>query len=261
MHETSYLKMKAFRDTHLSSPDGSLPLRVLDIGSAAHIDQPSYRSLFEPPRFEYVGVDMADGFNVDVVLSDPHRWDEIPTASIDVVVSGQMLEHDPWFWVTMGEIGRVLRPGGWCCIIAPSRGPAHFFPRDCWRFYPDSGAALMAYGGLEVVEAGVESGSFRRRAGIEWGDMMAIGRLPRMDESRHLAHLDRLALVAATLPDGELPTHEMLRGPAIVSYERTGGASTLGWRPYLLRKAISHLQWWVWNLASPRWRERLQRLR
>jgi SAM-dependent methyltransferase len=259
MHETSLLKMQAFRDTYLVS--ASVPLRVLDIGSAAVEGQFSYRTLFEGPSFEYSGADLAPGFNVDVVLEDPHRWIEIATSSIDVVISGQMLEHDPYFWVTVGEIGRVLRPGGWCCIVAPSRGPAHFYPLDCWRFYPDAGAALMTFGGMEVLETWVEPGSFRSRPGVEWGDNVTVGRLPEMDESSHRRHLERLSLVAATLPERPLPHYSSLRGPAMVEYERMTRSGVLRWRPYLLRKSISHVKWYVWNSASPRWRSRLTRLR
>lgn len=259
VHQTSYLKMKAFRDAYL---DGTgEPLKVVDVGAASIEGQPSYRTLFEGAGFDYLGVDLSPAFNVDVVLKDPHRWVEIATGSVDVVISGQMLEHDPYFWVTVCEIGRVLRRGGWCCIIAPSRGPAHFYPRDCWRFYPDAGAALMTFGGLDVVETWVEPGSLRSRAGVEWGDNMTIGRLPEMDESEHQQHLSRLSQVAATLPERALPTYSALQGPATIAYEQMAHSGVLRWRPYLLRKAISHAKWHAWNSASPKWRRRLARLR
>jgi len=259
MHETSYLKMKAFRDSYLGSIEG--PLRVIDVGSASIEGQRSYRALFDAPKFDYVGVDLAPAFNVDIILKDPHRWTEVPTASTDVVISGQMLEHDPYFWVTICEIGRVLRPGGWCCIVAPSRGPAHFFPRDCWRFYPDAGAALMTYGGMEIVETSVEASTFRSRPGVEWGDTLVVGRLPEMDDSAHVRHLSRLSQVAATIPDRPLPDYVALRGPATAAYEESSRSGIHRWRPYLLRKAVSHAQWKLWNSASPKWRERLSRVR
>jgi SAM-dependent methyltransferase len=259
MHPTSYLKMKAFRDAHLI-PVEEGPLTVLDVGAACHAGQRSYRSLFPAPVFAYRGADMVEGHNVDVVLAEPHRWDEIATASVDVVVSGQMMEHDPYFWVTMCEIGRVLRPGGWCCIIAPSRGPAHYFPRDCWRFYPDSGAALMAFAGLTPVESQVEPASFRSRRGVEWGDMLAIGRLPPMGPEDHGRHLTRLASVVSAVPDVPLPASGPLRGGAVVRYERSVRRMPIAWRPYLARKAWAHLKMRIWNGASVRLRTTLTRL-
>jgi len=260
MHDTSYLKMQSFRDTYLGSSTQASQ-RILDLGSAAYVGQQSYKSLFGPPRFDYVGLDVAPGPNVDVVLADPHRWSEVETASADVVISGQMLEHDTYFWVTMAEIGRVLRPGGWCCVIAPSRGPAHYFPRDCWRFYPDAGAALLTFAGLEPVEVHVEPGSFRSRSGNEWGDMVAIGRLAEMDDPTHERHLERLAQVVASVPDQPLPERHTLWGPAVAHYERSGRAPVWGWRPYLLRKGVAHLKMRVWNASSPRVQQRLSRLR
>jgi hypothetical protein len=52
----------------------------------------------------------------------------------------------------MLEIARVLKPEGLCCIIAPSSGPVHRFPIDCWRFYPDGLRAVARYAGLEALE-------------------------------------------------------------------------------------------------------------
>jgi SAM-dependent methyltransferase len=260
MHDTSYLKMRAFRDTYLESSNDAVR-RVLDLGSATYVAQESYKSLFEPPWFDYFGLDMTPGPNVDMVLADPYRWNEVETASADVVVSGQMLEHDAYFWVTMAEIGRVLRPGGWCCVIAPSRGPAHYFPRDCWRFYPDAGAAMLTFAGLDPVEVYVEPGSLRSQSGNEWGDMVAIGQLPEMDGQAHERHLQRLAHVVASVPDRLLPDRDTLRGPAVARYERWTRSPVWGWRPYLLRKGMAHLKMRVWNAAPPELQDRLSRLR
>ncbi len=46
-------------------------------------------------------------------------------------------EHTEFFWLTMREMKHALKPGGLCCIIAPSAGPEHQYPVDCWRVYPD----------------------------------------------------------------------------------------------------------------------------
>jgi SAM-dependent methyltransferase len=53
--------------------------------------------------------------------------------SVDVVVSGQTFEHIPFFWVSILELARILRPGGYLFITVPSRGHVHEV-RDCWRF-------------------------------------------------------------------------------------------------------------------------------
>ena len=70
----------------------------------------------------------------------------------DVVISGQTFEHIEFFWLTMQEIKRILKQTGLCCIIAPSSGPEHKFPIDCWRFFPDGMKAIAKYAKLSIIE-------------------------------------------------------------------------------------------------------------
>jgi SAM-dependent methyltransferase len=63
--------------------------------------------------------------------------------SVDVVLSSSCFEHSEFFWLLFLEILRVLRPEGLFYLNAPSNGPFHRYPVDCWRFYPDSGNALV----------------------------------------------------------------------------------------------------------------------
>jgi SAM-dependent methyltransferase len=149
MHPSSFDKMAAFRRDYLDARRGE-PLVIIDLGS--NDINGSYRPLFAQPTWTYKGVDVVPGENVDVVLKNPYDWREIGTASVDVVISGQTFEHTEFFWETMLEIARVLKPEGLCCIIAPSSGPVHRFPIDCWRFYPDGLRAVARYAGLEALE-------------------------------------------------------------------------------------------------------------
>jgi SAM-dependent methyltransferase len=176
MHASSYLNMKRFVETHLAARAGAT-LRVADIGS--QIINGSYRPLFDQPGWQYVGIDMAEGAGVDLVLGDVYRWTEIADESFDVVVSGQALEHIEFFWLTMLEIARIARPGGLVCLIAPSGGYEHRYPVDCWRFYPDGMRALARYAGLEVVEAYAQ---WNREEHPEmdpiWQDCVLVARKP-----------------------------------------------------------------------------------
>lgn len=152
MHTSSVDKMKAFRDKYLE-PRGSENLSILDIGAQEVHENGSYKPLFKHrPNWNYRGVDMVAGNNVDIVLNDPYDWHQVPSNSVDVVISGQAFEHIEFFWLSMLEIARVLKPGGICCIIAPSSGYEHRYPVDCWRFYPDGFAALAKYAKLEALE-------------------------------------------------------------------------------------------------------------
>lgn len=131
MHESSLNAMRRFHERYvakLSQP------RILEVGS---LDvNGSYREIFSQTPCEYVGVDVIDGPGVDLVVQ-PWRWSVFDDSDFDVVISGQCLEHDKKFWLTLGEIGRVLSPGGVVCVIAPSLTKYHH-PPDYWRFMQDA---------------------------------------------------------------------------------------------------------------------------
>ncbi len=152
MHTSSVHKMMAFRDKYLE-PKKNESLLILDIGSQEVHENGSYKPLFKNfPQWQYRGVDMVSGNNVDIVLQDTYDWSQIKSNSADVIISGQAFEHIEYFWLSMMEVARVLKPGGVCCIIAPSSGYEHRYPVDCWRFYPDGFRALAKYAKLTPVE-------------------------------------------------------------------------------------------------------------
>ena len=122
---------------------------VLDIGGADV--NGSYRPIFNDPRFKYLSADLVDGPEISIVLEDPYKL-PLDDASVDVVLSGQMLEHCEFFWLSFAEMIRVLRPGGYLFLIAPSAGPIHRHPVDCYRFYPDAYRALARYANCRLVE-------------------------------------------------------------------------------------------------------------
>jgi hypothetical protein len=129
-------------------------LVILDLGSQDI--NGSYRPLFALPPWQYLGVDLAAGNNVDLVLADPYDWRELAPASADVIVAGQTFEYTEFFWETMRQIARTLKVNDLCCIIVPSSGPEHRFPVDCWRMYPGGLRALARYAGIEVIEASTQ---------------------------------------------------------------------------------------------------------
>ena len=86
--------------------------------------------------WKYIGVDIEEGPNVDVILKNPYIF-KFSNNSIDVIVSCCTFEHINWPWLVMQEIYRVLKSGGYCCIIAPFNWPEHKHPIDCYRFFPD----------------------------------------------------------------------------------------------------------------------------
>jgi SAM-dependent methyltransferase len=131
---------------------------VVDLGSGTnpkrHKKGMTHRSLLADHDCEIIGVDVRNVHNVDVVMEKPYRL-PFRSNSIDVILSGQVFEHIPFFWATMLEVSRVLRRGGLMILTVPSRGHEHT-PVDCWRCYPDGVRAMAAFAGLEVREASTD---------------------------------------------------------------------------------------------------------
>lgn len=167
--------MEGFHDRHLAHRRGD-KLSILDMGSTDICG--CYKPIFENANWRYTGVDLAPGPNVDVVLRKPYSWSEIGSQSVDVLISGQVLEHVEFFWLTILEVSRVLKPGGIACIIAPSGGYEHRYPVDCWRFYPDGMRALARFGRLECVEAFTHWGTIGDPGSDPWHDSVLVVRKP-----------------------------------------------------------------------------------
>lgn len=170
MHVSSYEHMQRLVSKYL---DRDRALDALDIGS--YDVNGSYRTLFDSPKWRYTGVDLEKGPGVDVVLTSPYRF-PFASRSKDVIVSGQAFEHVEYFWMSWLEMIRVLKPGGLIFLIAPSRGPEHRYPQDCWRFYPDGYRALAKFGRCELVEVTTDWEPHPDAGSAPWGDTVGVFR-------------------------------------------------------------------------------------
>lgn len=80
--------------------------KVLDVGS---LDvNGSNRNLFE--NCNYIGLDVAQGKNVDVVCI-AHEYNA-ENESFDTIISTNALEHDIYYELTLKKIVSLLKPGG-----------------------------------------------------------------------------------------------------------------------------------------------------
>lgn len=168
MHKNSRSKMKWFKKTYLNT---SNKLDILDVGSLDNKGNYNYSDIFDEENWTYTGLDIKGGNNVDIVVTDIYNWFEIEDNSYDVIISGQFFEHLEFFWLTMSQIERVLRPGGYVCIIAPSSGPRHGGDMlNCYLFYEDGLKAMAKYVDLEVLHASVDE----RKEANPWNDACLV---------------------------------------------------------------------------------------
>ena len=164
--------------------------RVLDIGSGTSPNQTTtHRTLLADYDVDYVGTDIRTGENIDVVMEKPYKL-PLRSRSVDVVLSGQVFEHVPFFWASLLEVARVMKPRAYFFLTVPSRGHVHT-DIDCWRFYPDGLRSMAAWARLNLIEAFTDfppSIPGRRRtrhdfAKIDsenyyWGDSVGVFRKP-----------------------------------------------------------------------------------
>lgn len=175
MHHSAYINAEKFY--HKYCEKNIENKKILDVGS--YDVNGTMKPIFE--KGQYVGLDMEEGPNVDIVGVShdiPFKEEEF-----DIVISSSCFEHDDMFWISFQEMCRVLKPGGYMYIQAPSNGPYHGWPGDNWRFYIDSWKALEKWGkklgyDVELVEHYIdETTPHHPSEGIRiWNDSIGIFR-------------------------------------------------------------------------------------
>lgn len=251
MHDSAFEKAQVFRRAYLGDYEAA-SLLVLDVGSAIVADgHRSNREAFANPNWRYLGLDIEAAPNVDLVVADPYDWREVPDGFADVVVCSQVFEHTEFFWITILEIARVLKPNGLAFIVAPGAGPLHRYPVDCWRFYDDGLPALARWARLTVLESRVQWRPLYRR-GNQWRDAAIVMQRPirtateeheaasrnRLVKAAH-AGADATSAVPAPAPEmsiigvataaASLAAHEdaLIAARSLVSYKLSLAASHL----------------------------------
>jgi SAM-dependent methyltransferase len=103
---------------------------LLDVGGRGK----PYACFFADRVVNHYVLDTEPGQSVDVV--GDARVMPFADASMDVVLCTQVLEHIPDPIAAIGEIRRVLKPGGTLLLTVPSIFPQHGSPGDYWRYMP-----------------------------------------------------------------------------------------------------------------------------
>ena len=172
MHDTAFqigaLAMNIYADLRTAA--------ILEIGS-----QDVNGSLREHalPSTNYVGVDLEEGSGVDVV-AEVGKALPLSDETFDLVLASSVFEHDPCFWNTFLEMCRVTKEGGYIYVNAPSNGVVHRYPMDNWRFYPDSGRALVQWATAQGYAVTLVESFIADRDQHMWNDFVAVFRKGRI---------------------------------------------------------------------------------
>jgi SAM-dependent methyltransferase len=128
--------------------------RLLDVGCG---HQPYRSLLLAPPSLatEYIGMDLPDNLYQRPDLAWDGRQIPLEDASADSAILTEVLEHCPDPETVLGEVARVLKPGGFLFLTVPFIWPIHTVPHDEFRYTPFALRRLLERTGFQnsVIEA------------------------------------------------------------------------------------------------------------
>lgn len=127
------------------------PAQIIELGSRARSGVT--RTQFMPKDAKYIGFDILQGDNVDVI-GDAHQLSQhFEPQSCDAIFSMSVFEHLIMPWKVALEMNKVLKVGGQVMITSHHTWALHETPWDFWRFSDQAWRALFnEYTGFEIVE-------------------------------------------------------------------------------------------------------------
>ena len=120
---------------------------TLDVGCGKKPYEETYFSSAQ----QYIGMDyLTDRSSPDVIGSAMEI--PLPDSAYDTVVCTEVLEHVPEPAKALGEMYRVLKPGGSMILSTPMYWPRHEVPYDYFRYPYDGLLELVKKTGFEITE-------------------------------------------------------------------------------------------------------------
>ena len=116
-------------------PQGSISGKVVVEVGSYNVNGTCRQSIVKQRPKSYIGTDMREGPNVDIVCTGEELPSHFNLESVDLVVCTEVLEHvDKWIQF-LQSVWSVLKPGGILLLTTRSPGfPLHNYPADYWRF-------------------------------------------------------------------------------------------------------------------------------
>lgn len=131
---------------------------VVEIGVKEWGDKPPKHNresiLKENPSARWIGTDIEDGIDVEVVIDVQHLSQRFNKNSVGAVICSWTLEHVARPWEAAKEIALVLKPGGGVLIETHQTFPLHNYPRDYFRFSIEAVKEMFGQDiGMECIHA------------------------------------------------------------------------------------------------------------
>lgn len=126
--------------TYVKSVEQQLTGPFLEIGSKNYGSTQDLRTLFQNQQNQndYVGIDMAEGNGVDLVLDMTNDFQEIDKKlngrRFETIFCLSVLEHCAQPFHMAENLTRLLAPNGKLCVSVPFAWQFHGYPSDYWRF-------------------------------------------------------------------------------------------------------------------------------
>ncbi len=111
---------------------------------------------------KYVGLDIENALEYDASVKPDFTWDGIKMpfedGQFEIAFGTEVLEHCPRPEIILGEVNRVLKPGGVFFFTVPFLWPLHEVPHDEYRYTPFALKRLLEETGFVNIEINATGG-------------------------------------------------------------------------------------------------------
>jgi SAM-dependent methyltransferase len=158
---------------------------VLEVGSKDYGSTSSFRSTYAAS--EYVGIDMAEGTGVDLIVDLVEGTGGLPDEKFELAICCSVLEHVRRPWVFAQNLSRLVRPNGQLYMSVPWVWRYHAYPDDYFRF---------SWRGIEELFPDFQWESIEYSTNVE-GEFIPVGRdNPKADDE--MAHHRKTSLFGSS---------------------------------------------------------------
>lgn len=124
---------------------------VLNIINLGYLNNKDFFSLWDEKNWELDILDIVDGNFIDIRVNNIYDWDEIKNNSYDVVICKDFINNIEYFWLTMVQIEKIMKFGGFLFLSVPESNPNGFY-----SFSEKSLRSLIGYVNLNILEVNTE---------------------------------------------------------------------------------------------------------